>query len=347
MDPQTRLLVLPDTVEAAWDENGTGLFVIAPDTAIPQRIDALFQDGQVNSSYYSVSPNGQWIVFNRRVTGQEIGTGWISSIDGQQQWPLSDDLRVGHWLDDNTVVLVETEGEFRFDAEREFRGVINPFTMEAEPLSNLPETQVTGIGAVLFQAAGHTLMLYQAGYDYRLFDASTQTDQQVLEWLSSEAVPFLDKSIYATTSGQIVIKVVRPYGFDMSPLMDINEIITSESYTQTMQPVIVPKDVLPVHPSLESTNTLAMSFYQDSEENPQSAPKFYWFDYQQQIIKDYCFAPQGFASLSLDDKFVAFTRLHLPSQAPVPKSIFILNLETGHIAQIDDYQFAGWAQADK
>lgn len=341
LDPQTRLLVSPASLEAMWDENEAGLFVISPDDPTPRLFPHLFQSGMVNSSQYGVSSDGQWLIFNRKTINPESVTGWISSIDGEQQWRLSptEELRVGYWLNDDTILL--------YDTDNELRKAINPFTMDEELLTDLPETTVTGIGSILFRSAGQTWMLYQAGYDYRLFNVSTRTDQQVLEWLSAADVPLLAKGISVATDGQISIKVVRPYGFDMSPLMRVSEVIASESYTQTMQPVFLPENILPAQPSWESTSTSAMSIYNDSEQNPNPAPQFYWFDYQQQIIKDYCFAPLGSASISLDGRFVAFTRVYLPSQSPAPKSIIILNLDTGYTAQIDDYRFVGWARADE
>jgi hypothetical protein len=341
LDSRVRLLVVPDTLETRWDENRVGVFVVAPNDPTPWRMDYLFQEGYLNSSGVSVSPNGRWLIFNRKAIGQESLVSWISSLDGQQQWPLSsmEENLSASWLDESSVMM--------WDAENEPRKVINPFTMEEELLTNLPKTDIIGIGAILFRDAGETWMLYQAGYDYRLFNASTQTDQQVLEWLSAVDVPFLATGISVTTDGQIAIKVVRPYGFDMSPLMRVPEVIASESYTQTMQPVFLPESILPAQPSWESTSTSAMSIYNDSEQKPNPAPQFYWFDYEQQIIKDYCFAPKGRADISPDGKFVAFTRHYLPSLQPVPKSIFILNLDTGYISQIDGYQFVGWAWADE
>lgn len=340
LDPRVRLLVVPDTLETRWDEKLVGVFVIAPNDPTPRRMDYLFQDGYLNSSGVSVSPNGRWLIFNRKAIGQENLVAWISSLDGQQQWPLSspEDNLSAAWLDENSVTL--------WDAENKPRKVINPFTMEEELLTNLPETDVTEL-SLLFRATGHTWLFYQAGYDYRLFNVSTQTDQQVLEWLSLENVPSFDKGLYVTTNGQIMITIVRPYGFDMSPLMRVHEVIASESYTQTMRPVFWPENILPADPKQISVLTYGIPVYRDSWQNPNPAPQFYWFDYPQQVIKDYCFEPLGWASISPDGKFMAATRYYLPSQQPVPKSIFILNLETGYVAQIDGYQFVGWGWADE
>jgi len=348
LSPQTRLLVMPDTLETQWDENGLGVYIIVPDDPIPRKMEYLFQDGFINSSWVRVSPNGRWLILDRRAIGQETHVSWISSLDGQQQWPMNlpGDYVVGDWLDNETVVVYDAQPRDRF--ARQPRKLLNPFTMEEESLDDLPETQISGIGALLFRYAGHTFMLYQAGYDYRLFDVSTHTDRQVLEWLSLEPVPFLDKSIYVTTEGQIVIKVMRPYGFDMSSWLDVDEILASKSYMQTMQAVMVPQEILPVLPSLETTFTLDMSLHKiDLQDPQQTIPWFYWFDYQRQVVKDYCFAMSGYAKLSSDNKFMAFTYYHLPSQAPAPKSIFVLNLETGYIARIDGYQFVGWAWASE
>jgi hypothetical protein len=219
--------------------------------------------------------------------------------------------------------------------------------MAEEFLADLPPTQITGLGAILFRASGHTFMLYQAGYDYQLYDPLTDTSQQVLSWLSSAGEPTINKSIDVTAAGRIIIRFGRPYGLDVSAAMDIDAVVASSNYTQTMQPIGLPESVLPVQLSLLSRNAAGMILYRASLDDPEGAtPLFYWLDLQRQVLNDYCFdATNAFAEISADGKFVAFTRHHLPSQAPVPKSILVVNLETGYIAQVEGYRFIGWGQA--
>lgn len=203
-----------------------------------------------------------------------------------------------------------------------------------------------GIGAQFFQYAGRTYLIYQGGNnDYRLFDIASQKDQLILKWLQEDASPFLDKGIFVLAGNQIVTLVSRSYGFDISRPMSIEELKISHSYSETMQPVMLPQAIMPASETSNfSRNTSAMVIHDDTDNH-----RFYWFDYHKGIITNYCFAPEsdGFRDFSPDGKFAVFTHYELPNPQPIPKTTFIFNLETGYVSQIDGYEFIGWAKANK
>jgi len=331
LEPDTLLLVVPETAEVKWD----GLFVITADAPTPQRMPALSQGGLL-------SPNGQWFIFVRTVEGTDKTIPWIGSIDGEQQWPLTADERLegGSWLNDETVLLFGLEDIGFMNSVYKTVQVLNPFTLEGQFVENLPRMTNVGIGAKFLHHADRTHLIYQDGYDYRLRDVFAQTDQLVLEWLRDDPADFLDKSVSIVSDGYIVIRVDRPYGLDMSPPMSPEEVVASHSYSQTMRPIIFPSAIMPASAGLLSENIPGVIVSGDAE-------WFYWFDYQQGVIKDYCFPSDGFFKASLDGKFAAFTRETLPHTLPTQKTTFILNLETGYVSRIDNYAFFGWARVTK
>lgn len=339
--PSVALLVRPETLESPWDDEDIGLFRVTADTVAPTRMEALRQAGYINNSWPLASPNGRWLLFRRRDTATLKDTIWVASADGQQQWPLevSDAAVDGHWLNDTTVLLysADTEwAEYRVTEGADYF-VVNPFTGESEQLADLPPTQVEGIGGIVFQQDGRIYLLYQDGYDFRLFEHGTQTDQQVLAWLTADTAYFLDKGVQIDGTGQIVIEIQRSYGFDTSGPLSVNSLIASQTYTETMRQVHLPEAILPARGGSRLGRD---HFTWISSEVKEDA--FYLLDGVSGVIHEYCIPTRRLIAISPDFGFAAFTRDELPSPQPVPKIVYVLNLETGHLSQITDYEAIGW-----
>lgn len=339
LNPDARLLVVPETSESYWDENNIGWFVMSAELPVPRQMTTFFQEGHINSKSLRVSPNGQWIIFQRKAIGSDKAVPWAASLDGKRQWPLTTDNRLenGLWLDDDTVLLFGLENSGFMNSVYETVQILNPFTLEGEYVENLPPLQVQGIGATFFRYAGRTYLIYQSGDDYHLLDMFVQTDQTVLEWLRDDPADFLDKGISILSDGHMVIRVDRPYGLDMSSAMSPAEVVVSNSYSQTMRPIFLPEAIMPATAGLLSQDARGVAIVGESE-------RFYWLDQEKGIIKDYCFS-YGLSGMSRDGKFAVFVHAVLPHSQPVPKTTFVLNLETGYVSRIDGYEFIEWAWA--
>lgn len=348
MDLATKLLVLPESVENESIGDSNGLFSISPKIdAEPQIIPNLVHNGNINSVSYHVSPNGQWVVFNQKLKddpdSDELAT--ISSLDGQKQWSLSlnEKYKVGYWLDNTAVIL--------FNQNDEPSVVIDPFTMEKEYLKNIPSLSQEGIGGIFFKHDNFTYLLYQVDDNYRLFVPSKQTDQQVLDWLSSSDTAIIDRFINVTSDGGIIIRVKTSYGFEISPEIKVDNLAEFQSYTDVMKQMRIPDNISSSDISF-SFNSTSRIIWQKNEEKASLSAKsqFFIFNFEQQKLTDFCFEYKSTnlnsISISPDEKFVAFTFFHLPSTSPIPKSIVFLNLETGHMAEINGYRFVGWGNSN-
>ena len=332
LNSQTRLVVLPWTVEE-WDEIGYSL--ISPTGSDTEQVPNLIPERMVNrAGYYHINNNGQWVVYNLQEKENLHEAAWISSLDGKQQWTLSPtkEFKVGFWLDPESVIL--------YDQEQHPLKIVNPFTLEEENLTNLPPIQVEGIGAIFFRESGHTYLLYQSGYEIHLLDLDQHTDHLAFRWLNSEESSYSDLNFFQVGE-KFFVTVKRDYGFDMSSELNTGEITSMVSYTRMMQPILLPEGILSAEPFELSPSGQAMMIYLKEDQQI----SFYRFDYESNVIDDYCYdAMDSRASVSPDGKFIAFTRFYFPSSRPVPKSIFIINLETGYMSQINGYQFVGWGQ---
>jgi hypothetical protein len=339
LDSQTRLVIKPYTV---GKQDDLGYLILSPDMEKPFIVLNIIQPGTINHGY-NISPNGQWVLFRRLKKEENDEIPWISSLDGKQQWKLdsSGQMSGGTWLDDNSILLYDREGNPR--------KVIDPFTKEEEILTGLPKMQVEGVGAAFFRIEDHTYLLYQSGWDVRLFDPINKTDILVFQWMKEDVAPFLDSGIFYKGNGRFLAWVDRSYGFDLSPEMTIDEIQYQNNFFQIMQQVIFKEKNLPISPSYPlPANAHALLLDQwDGKNNLGKQPRFYWFDYSTGILKDYCFEELSGSNISPDGKFVAFTKYEEPSYQPVPALITILNIETGYRTIIEDYQFIGWGRENK
>jgi hypothetical protein len=192
---------------------------------------------------------------------------------------------------------------------------------------------------MIFQQAGRNYLLYQVDDDYRLFDPVAKTDQHVLEWLAAEPIDFPDKGLLVDGNGQVMIRIQRSYGFDLSDPLTIDALVRSQSYTATMRPVLLPEAIMLARAGTLAPNRAILVSSQTTD------GAFIWLDLGSGVVRQYCSKPSGFRGMSPDSRFAAFTRVDLPNPQPLPKTTFVLDLETGYMAQIDDFEFVGWAKA--
>jgi hypothetical protein len=347
MDPRFRLVVVPWTVETTGDEIGYSL--IDPTNPIP-RVVPLIPTGMINKSVfpYEISADGQWVEYSlKEKDNTESETVWISSLDGEQVWPISTDseFSYGRWVSHQGILVYgPTEGD---------RKIINPFTMEERPIPQFPddETDMKELVLPLFLVDGRAYQMYPTEDEWRLYDYDSQSSRGVFQWLTFNKISYSDLHFLGHGSGTYIAYVNRDYGFDISPELDLDGIAASHEYNQIMRAVMMPEAILPAYPGRIASTKLSMSLVSYDIFVDPDYVGFYWFYYEKMLVTDYCFNSsntQGGSQLSPDDKFIAFTQEFYPVDwgSPVPKSITIINLETGYIAQIDDYEFVGWGWED-
>jgi hypothetical protein len=347
MDPRFRLVVVPWTVETTGDEIGYSL--IDPTDPIP-RVVPLIPTGMINKSVwpYEISPDGHWVEYSlQEKDNAERRTVWISSLDGEQMWPISPvgENYSGGWLSPQEILL--------FGPEEGDRRIINPFTMEERPIPQFPddETDAKELVGFLFLVDDRAYQMYPGKYEWQLFDYDSMTSHSIFQWLTFKKYSYLDIHFKKYRSGKYIAFVLRDYGFDISSVLDFDEIAASYEYNQIMHAIMMPEAILPAYPGRIASTKLSMSLVSFDIFVDIDYVGFYWFNYEKMLVTDYCFnsSNTGGNQLSPDDNFIAFKHKFFPVTypSPVPKSITILNLETGYIAQIDDYEFIGWGWVDK
>ena len=332
------LILRPETLESVWDETGVGLFLLTAEAETPERLTVFEQAGYVNEAWVRASPNGKWLLFGRKSPPTEKQTMWVASADGQQQWPLevSANSMSARWLNDTAVLMFSAEVRWAdlSIAEGADYYVVNPFTLEVERLMDLPPTQVEGLGGRIFQQGGKNYLLYQQGENYRLHDPALNTDQPVMQWLADEPAGLYDKTITLTGDGDIVVRMKRAYGLDVSDPLSVEALAAARSYTETMHPLNLPPAMLAGYAGLELVGE-ELSVVSTTAEGT-----LYVFDAQVGVIRQYC--GTGLRGFSVDGRFAVFTKVESPSPLPIPKTSYVLNLETGYMSQIDGYEYIGW-----
>jgi hypothetical protein len=346
IDPRFRLVVVPWTVQTTGDEIGYTL--IDPTDPIP-RVAPLIPPGMINKSVwpYEISPDGHWVEYSlQEKDNAERRTVWISSLDGDQMWPITPvgEYFGGGWVGPQEILL--------YGPEEDDRKIINPFTMEERTIPPFPddETDTKELVTSLFLVDDHAYQMYPAKYEWQLFDYDSMTSHSIFQWLQFNKISYNDIHFLGYGSETYIAYVFRDYGFDISPELDIDEIAASHEYNQIMRAIMMPDAILPTYPSRIASTKQAMllvSFDMFSDIDLQT--RIYWFDIENMVVTDYCFSlDYSQRNLSPDDRFIAFTQEFYPVTypSPVPKSITILNLDTGYISKIDDYEFIGWGWED-
>lgn len=355
LDLETKLVVVPWTVGITDSEgyyliNNEGAAIKVPNV-IPKGMEVYYPLGG-----YSISPGGEWITYSLREQGDTITTVWVSSLDGKEKWIISQasEHSFGYWLASGQILLYGPE-----DGDRQ---LFNPFTEEVFILKDIPIGGSTDVYNYFKIADDWFETYYKSSiYDnlkYYLRNQSTGSIYQSFAWISSDKNTHrLNHRIYFHPNGFFISTVQRPYGIDISPEMKFEEVIVDWDYIEIMKAVVWPEE-LPLSSStylIPAIDSIAMGPVHDrSIQYDDSNPWIFWFyslDYKNWIIKDYCFAIRGTnrrAGFTQDGRFFAYTHEDDSSgQEPVPKTIHILNLETGFISQIEDWQFIGWGRVDE
>lgn len=344
---QFRLVTLLPTLDKHGDYEA-GYYLISPnDVTNHTAIDIIPPTGMINHNY-EVSPDGRWVSFLRWPKNDPTTrTLWISSLDGEKQWPVTQFTNQyihGDWISTNELVIMGPRGTNNLQAFPPSYyyiplTVINPFTRDEKILPPLPQEYIDRKQDQMYVFKNmnvYDLFRLIDNGSYILFNYGDNKFKTVFTWLNgvdSETVRIFHKD------ASFLVLVKKPYGFDLSPELNVPEIMQQAEYTKIMSKIALPAKIIPIEVSSLLPHTSSLSLYQHTDIF--GPTKWFTFDNERTEIKDYCFEVSWDASpySSPDGNFIAFSRGYPEYPAG---EIIILNLSTGYISTLEGYQLIGW-----
>lgn len=351
LNPSTRLIVASfDRVSGLPIKDG--LFMISGDDPEPRQIPGTIPNEGWLVGNFGLSPDDEWLLFQRWMEGTQERHVWISSLDGERQWELATiSLKEwAYWVSEKEV-LIEGIPEGRalsHDAMNPLYS-IDPFTGEMRSFPPLPEEAVF---LDYFGVDGTSYALYYVGFqtyeELALHDYSSGTSTPILPWLvGKDWVNFHTGGPGVGLDGLLDITVNRPYGFDFAKNLDLDSIREPKSYQEVMTAVMLPEG--PPDFAEWSLGEELSIVERTAHEDEEAPTWFYVLDYDKMILKDYCLDVEFMSNpedISVDGRFVAITYLEGPlgSHPLYAKWVLILDLETGRFARIHKTQAIGWGE---
>jgi hypothetical protein len=312
-----------------------------------------------NLSFQGVSPNGERIIFYDVPDEQVQASVWISSVDGERQWKVSDvDSRTtAGWISNSEIMI---QGQL---TERESTiplMTLNPFTLQTKPLAALPDT-VWFLSFFTLDDDAYALYydpFYQSASGgttdgFFLYSYRTGQSAMIFRWLDEERWVEPDRfTIYSqirvifNDNGLETMIIEKPYGMDLGGRLDLVQLSAEVEYSDVMKPIILPEGGPNMRLSVLAPQIFAIDRYDRFQAEPRSS-QFYVLDLTTLTVNDYCL-DRGHASpvarASIDRRFVAWTVYDLEGGFQNAKETLVLDLASGRIAKIPGVEFLGWVR---
>jgi hypothetical protein len=362
--PETLLVLLPSDVDP-HQLGSTGIWILSPLDSAPQYVPILDPEDGVANYAYEVSPDHRWVSFLRHKEGEMNQTLWISSLDGKQQWKVT---QIGKWsgaawVSEKEMVVIGMADE----KLGEYEGIlpsfalvplfsILPFTLDKQDFLPIPEPE-TGIldrefyHYVRLGKEAYGIFVINWGEDFILQDLSNGSSRPIFQWLAGKDwVDSTTTRLWLLSDGTFTVTVTRPYGVDLASGLDFQTITLQQDYDKVMRRIILPGQMMPVSVVAGFPNTHFLLLEQTITIEGYYPPidsfhALYLFDYQNMSIRNYCFNSSlrgDIIDISPDGHFLATTFYENPHTDSGDKWVVVLNLDTGYISYIPDFQFIGW-----
>lgn len=344
---QFRLIVLPMDLEK-YKDTVTGYHLISPTDSKIQYVDVSTPAGTADHGYI-VSPDGQWMSYHRHSNNDSTNsTLWISSLNGEKQWKVKQLTDVNYsyqWISEDEIVIW---GPQNYDFSEAYPplhyylplAVINPFTLEEQPLASLPQEYIDGRqdGILAFSRSGTLYYMFRLRRNdsYLLHNYKERSTQEVFEWLNGHGKDSFSRWIHRE-GDFFIITVDQPYGFDLSPKLSVSDITQQQNYSKIMRKIVLPEEFVQLRVTDMLPQTNLLSLYQYTDFYSGSLILYFTLDPQNIKLMNYCFEipRDAIVADSPDGNFIAIFEY--------PKSeITILNLKTGYASVLKDYHLVGW-----
>lgn len=309
---------------------------------------------------YSVSPDHKWIYFDRPGANNNHSMLWISSLDGEKQWPVielygKDYAGYASWVFEQEIFIIGSPNKDELSTLDPWEYMpfisVNPFTLEHRQLTYLAGDQKVGLyyyGSISMN--GRTFGMYGRlnRVDF-IYDFDQDKNLPVFSWLDS-VDPFdmqVIKPIWVYDENKIAVTIAHPYGIDLAFNLDIQSASKIQPYNEVMKRVLLPERLLPISMLGVAPGKNLIAFQRfDHFNSAQGENWFYALDYNNEVVIDYCFDLQDSVeqtSFSPDGRFVAFSLADFSADLESDKHyVAIFDLHKGVVAYLRGYTAVGW-----
>jgi len=270
---------------------------------------------------------------------------WVSSIDGQNQWRVKEDIALptaAEWLNDELI------GVYRYEPS----AIVNPFTKEWQPLPDAESISVESYLAHLSPDGKQVLHLGENNNEYGWYVSDYQPGviKRVFPWIddltSFDPIEFVMYTNAFWLSTGIAVITYKPYGLDIANNLSVSQ--ASEKNTLVYK-VALPGENMRTNIMgwSDDASLLALTRY-DYEKGQNGPNPFYVLDPHQNTLYDFCIDRQLIyekAIFSADSRFVAWTLRSSPD-SDATREIIVLDLTTGRYTELKDMELRGWGEID-
>jgi hypothetical protein len=346
-----RLLLLQGTVNS-YPAVPSSPLIISPGDLIPQPI---LEDEFLT---YQVSPDHKWISFERPGDDDNHLMLWISSLDGQQQWPVIPIAKNYYpvWTSENEIFIVGSPLAKELEIWDYFPFLsINPFTLEQRLLTYLAVSPAIGryyYGSINIGGRSYAMYGRLNLVDY-LYDYSQEIELPVFQWLNEIDLLGMQniQPIWIYDENKFAVTVARSDGIDVALGLDIFWAGKEMRYPEVMKRIVLPEHLLPLFMLGIGSDEGLLALQRAGYSSPVGGPNwFYIFNYQSMEIRDYCLnLPDsvGRARFSPNGRFIALSLNDYSATSEQDKySVVVIDLEKGTIAYLKGYTVVGWGIAN-
>lgn len=330
--------------------------LLSPDSPEPKIIQGITAPIGLENRAYSISPDGYWIKFSRvEKTNFETEQIIISSLNGANKTfvtHLKNPNQVITWLSNGNKLVVWGDPNAKSGDPYDWLdavplAIINPDTLESESPESFPlnKERYPGMKEV-FEDDLSLYILYSYGGmpfdEFVLYSYATKSKTQVFQWLTGIDTLFFDNTSFFLQDNTFSVLIEKPYGLDIAIGLTLEDIKRVATYDQIMEKLVLPDEALPLKFPIWNLEKNSILFFNGEKLGDSVSHKLFSLDVKRKLIYDYCFKmPEDFnrIHLSPDGNFVAFS-------SPTERSsrITIVNLETGYLSVLENYDVIGWGR---
>lgn len=363
INPDLTLFIAPSDDEP-WNSSQSGLWFVESDSTSPIPIPKTASENNFRVKGFDISPTGELIAYIRYRPGDQLGSIWVSTVKGDQQWEIAQtylwwDLL---WINPQELLIIGMPEIFEGDQRLDYAQFmpltkINVQTLESVSYERLPNDVIVDFGTVFVDQQNNLYAFYHKGTDpieeYFLYDYSKKQSIPILQWITkknwvnnSNLAIRVDWAYHKPPS--FLIGVQRSYGIDIAFDLDLNDLQQEASYSDVMQPIYLPGN--PDHFTIGTmirNGLITISLAESPSEN--YPVQFYIFDTDHMVLQEYCLEKwYSFSEVKWRgyDNYLALSFTGAPgdNQTEYQDETVILDVLTGHFARLKHFQVIGWGK---